>query len=71
MYYGYTLNVQLSSISSDYLLQKSDEHHKVLLDDMAILESILKMNNSKEYNRSNLENYAKLFIYVLDRYPHI
>ena len=71
LYYGYIFNVQVSSISSDYLLQKLDEHHKVLLDDMAILESNLKMENSKEYNRSNLEDYAKLFIYVLDRYPHI
>ena len=38
---------------------------------MAILESNLKMEKSKDYNRSNLEDYAKSFIFVLDRYPHI
>ncbi len=48
LYYGYIFNVQLSTVSSDFLLQKLDEHHKVLLDDMAILESNLKMENSKD-----------------------
>jgi len=71
IYYGYIFNVQLSSISSDVLLQKLDIHHKVVLDDMAILESNLKMEKSKDYKRSNLKDYAKSFIFVLDRYPHI
>jgi hypothetical protein len=71
IYYGYVFNVQLSTISSTVLLQKLDNHHRIVLDEMAILESNLKMKNSKDYNRSNLENYAKQFIFVLERYPAI
>jgi len=71
LYYSFILNLNVREMSSSDFFDRVDNFHQFVLDDITILENELTMENVKEYDRTKLENYARKFIFLLDRYPNI